>query len=301
MKIKKFITTAIIISITLTVTGCTNKTFGNSKDATTSTTESADDLNTRFNDLSEQENELISDHKDVWDKVFNLMNNDNIKSYQNMEYADLLSSTIESNKEKFTTDELKILTTDLENIHKFENEMAEIQNKLEKLDSSHHNSSDILNDIFPEFIGKDFNGNDVDNSLFANNTVTVINFWFNGCKPCIAELPKLNEVNETLKAMGGELIGINTETLDGNKSSIEEAKELLSKQGATYRNIYFDSDTEAGKLASNIMAFPTTILVDSNGKIIGETLLGGIDNQENYDKLMEQVQSVISTNSTTRE
>ena len=110
MKIKKFITTAIIISITLTVTGCTNKTFGNSKDTTTSTTESADDLNTRFNDLSEQENELISDHKDVWDKVFNLMNNDNIKSYQNMEYADLLSSTIESNKEKFTTDELKILT-----------------------------------------------------------------------------------------------------------------------------------------------------------------------------------------------
>ena len=110
MKIKKFITTAIIISITLTVTGCTNKTFGNSKDTTTSTTESADDLNTRFNDLSEQENELISDHKDVWDKVFNLMNNDNIKSYQNMEYADLLSSTIESNKEKFTTDELKIFT-----------------------------------------------------------------------------------------------------------------------------------------------------------------------------------------------
>ena len=194
MKIKKFITTAIIISITLTVTGCTNKTFGNSKDTTTSTTESADNLNTRFNDLSEQENELISDHKDVWDKVFNLMNNDNIKSYQNMEYADLLSSTIE-----FTTDELKILTTDLENIHKFENEMAEIQNKLEKLDSSHHNSSDILNDIFPEFIGKDFNGNDVDNSLFANNTVTVINFWFNGCKPCIAELPKL-KLTATVKS-----------------------------------------------------------------------------------------------------
>ncbi len=35
---------------------------------------------------------------------------------------------------------------------------------------------------------------------------------------------KLNELNETLKSMGGEVIGINTETFDGNEDAIKEAK-----------------------------------------------------------------------------
>ena len=44
------------------------------------------------------------------------------------------------------------------------------------------------------------------------------------------------------------------------------------------------------------MAFPTTILVDRNGNIVGQPLLGGIDNEENFNKLMEQIQSVIDAN-----
>ena len=145
--------------------------------------------------------------------------------------------------------------------------------------------------------GKDLEGNDVDDSIFSANAVTVVNFWFNGCKPCVAELSKLNELNETLKGMGGELIGINTETLDGNKSGIEEALKLLESQGASYRNIYFDSDTEAGRYAGNIMAFPTTILIDRNGNIVGEPFLGGIDNQDNYDQLLEQINAVVAADS----
>ena len=42
------------------------------------------------------------------------------------------------------------------------------------------------------------------------------------------------------------------------------------------------------------MAFPTTILVDRNGNIIGDPLLGGIDQQDNYDALMKQIESVIA-------
>ena len=100
--------------------------------------------------------------------------------------------------------------------------------------------------------------------------------------------------------MGGELIGINTETLDGNKSGIEEALKLLESQGASYRNIYFDSDTEAGRYAGNIMAFPTTILIDRNGNIVGEPFLGGIDNQDNYDQLLEQINAVVAADSSSK-
>ena len=64
----------------------------------------------------------------------------------------------------------------------------------------------------------------MDNSLFAGNAFTVVNFWFNGCKPCVEELDDLNALNEKVKAQGGEVIGINTETLDGNQQGIDAAK-----------------------------------------------------------------------------
>ena len=76
---------------------------------------------------------------------------------------------------------------------------------------------------FKNFSGKDFDGNSVDESLFSENAVTVVNFWFTGCKPCVAELSKLNELNDAIKSMGGEVVGINTETFDGNEAAIKEA------------------------------------------------------------------------------
>ena len=46
---------------------------------------------------------------------------------------------------------------------------------------------------------QDLDGNSVDDSLFSGNAVTVVNFWFTGCKPCVAELSALNDLNEALK------------------------------------------------------------------------------------------------------
>lgn len=122
----------------------------------------------------------------------------------------------------------------------------------------------------------------------------VVNFWFSGCKPCVEELSKLNELNETLKTMGGEVVGINTDTLDNNQDGIKEAQDILKAQGASYKNLTVASDSAIGKYASSIMAFPTTVLVDKDGNIVGEPLMGGIDDQANYDQLMEQIQSVIN-------
>lgn len=150
---------------------------------------------------------------------------------------------------------------------------------------------------FKNFSATDYDGNKVDYSLFSNNAVTVLNFWFTGCKPCVGELSKLNEMNEAIKSMGGEVVGINTETFDGNESAIKEAKKVLKSQGAKYRNLSLTSDSDAGKYASNIMAFPTTVLVDRNGNIIGEQFMGGVDDQKNYDALMKQIKAVIDADS----
>ena len=116
------------------------------------------------------------------------------------------------------------------------------------------------------------------------------------CHENSGELSKLNELNEKLKEMGGEVVGINTDTLDNNEAGIKEAKEILKAQGASYKNLTFDSNSTVGKYAGNIMAFPTTVLVDKDGNIVGEPFMGGIDDQSNYDQLMKQIQSVLDQN-----
>ena len=140
-------------------------------------------------------------------------------------------------------------------------------------------------------------GNPVDNSLFAGNAFTVVNFWFNGCKPCVEELDDLNALNEKIKAQGGEVVGINTETLDGNQQGIDAAKKLLAAKGASYRNIYFASGSEAGKFALNIMAFPTTYVFDRDGNVVGQPLLGGIDKEENLAALQKNIDAALAKDS----
>ena len=123
---------------------------------------------------------------------------------------------------------------------------------------------------FPAFTGSDLDGGSVSSDIFAENSVTVVNFWF------------------------GAVIGINTDTLGGSSDSISEAKKILEKQGALYRNLYFDdASKDAIDFANSITAFPTTYLVDRSGNIIGEPLRGSIDNEASMKMLKEQIDKII--------
>ena len=147
---------------------------------------------------------------------------------------------------------------------------------------------------FPAFTGSDLDGGSVSSDIFAENSVTVVNFWFSSCAPCVGELPELNALNEELMEKGGAVIGINTDTLGGSSDSISEAKKILEKQGALYRNLYFDdASKDAIDFANSITAFPTTYLVDRSGNIIGEPLRGSIDNEASMKMLKEQIDKII--------
>ena len=301
MKLKKVIAASLAISVLFAFTGCGNSSSTtNTKQESSSTTEtgSTDELNKKLDNLYQQENQLFADHKDAWDKVFGLMNKNTDGDAMNENYADFLASTVESNKDSFSEEEYETLSKDIETIHGIEEEIAKLEKEIAASESSDNSSSksDESTGVFQGFKGKDLDGNDVDDSLFAKNKVTVVNFWFSGCKPCVGELSKLNELNETLKEMGGEVVGINTDTLDNNEAGIKEAKEILKAQGASYKNLTFNSNSTVGKYAGNIMAFPTTVLVDKDGNIVGEPFMGGIDDQSNYDQLMKQIQSVLDQN-----
>ena len=301
MKLKKVIAASLAISVLFAFTGCGNSSSTtNTKQESSSSTEtgSTDELNKKLDDLYQQENQLFADHKDAWDKAFGLMSKNTAGDAMNENYADFLASTVESNKDSFSEEEYETLSKDIETIRGIEEEIAKLEKESAASESSDNASSksDESTGVFQGFKGKDLDGNDVDDSLFAKNKVTVVNFWFSGCKPCVGELSKLNELNEKLKEMGGEVVGINTDTLDNNEAGIKEAKEILKAQGASYKNLTFDSNSTVGKYAGNIMAFPTTVLVDKDGNIVGEPFMGGIDDQSNYDQLMKQIQSVLDQN-----
>ncbi len=148
---------------------------------------------------------------------------------------------------------------------------------------------------FPAFEGKDLDGNTVKSSdLFSGKAVTVVNFWFTTCGPCVGELGDLDALNKELSGKGGALIGINAFTLDGNEAAISDAKDVLTQSGATYQNVYFDSGSEAGKFVESIYAYPTTYVVNRSGRIMGDPIVGAITSKAQADALQAQIDKALA-------
>ena len=242
--------------------------------------------------LLAEENEILSANDALWEKVFSSMDKNVTETTISANYGDFLLSAVEKAKDQFSDEEYKTLTADAEKIRAIEEQIAALAPAEDAASSAAAQGT-----AFPKFEGSDLEGNPVDNSLFAGNAFTVVNFWFNGCKPCVEELDDLNALNEKVKAQGGEVVGINTETLDGNQQGIDAAKKLLETTGASYRNIYFASGSEAGKFALNIMAFPTTYVFDRDGNVVGQPLLGGIDKEENLAALQKNIDAALAKDS----
>ena len=257
-------------------------------------------------ELLERENALLSENAELWEKVFMEADKGMAMIEDGKNYGDFLLDTVEGAKEQFTDKEyewLKEAATEISNIENkltaLEEKYPEIMQKSMDGDMSVPGGSDMTMppddgsmQKFPAFEGKDLDGNTVkSDELFSGNAVTVVNFWFTTCNPCVGELAELDALNKELAEKGGSLIGINTFTLDGDEAAISEAKDVLAKKGATYQNVYFDSDGEAGKFTTNIFAYPTTYVVDRSGNIVGEPIVGAITEKkqaETLQKLIEQ-------------
>ena len=259
-----------------------------------------------YNELMAQENALLSEKTELWEKVFMAADKGMTIQEDGKNYGDFLLKTIEDAKEEFSDEEYEWLKESATEISNIENKLTELEEKYPEImqkstdgDMSMPAGSDTSTppddgsmQKFPAFEGKDLDGNTVkSDELFSANAVTVVNFWFTTCNPCVGELAELDALNKELAEKGGSLIGVNTFTLDGDEAAISEAKDVLAKKGATYQNVYFDSDGEAGKFTTNIFAYPTTYVVDRNGNIVGEPIVGAITEKkqaETLQKLIEQ-------------
>ena len=257
--------------------------------------------------LLEQENAILSQNSALWEKVFLSANKNMTMIEDGGNYGDFLLKTIDGAKDQFKSDELKLLNEGAELIREIEGKLTILEQKFPGCGNKPSDGdmsvpaengkpiekSDLTK--FPAFDGKDLAGNEVKSStLFGENTVTVVNFWFTTCSPCVGELAELEALNKQLAEKGGAVVGINSFTLDGDKTAIAEAKDILTKKGVSYKNIWFDSKSEAGKLASGLYSYPTTYVVDKNGNIVGEPIVGAITGQKQAQTLQKLIDQAIA-------
>lgn len=257
--------------------------------------------------LMQQETAILSENSSLWEKVFMSADKGMAMIKDGGNYGDFLLTTIESSKDQFTDDELKLLKDGAEQIREIEDKLTVLEQKFPDCgkkpsegdmsvpaeNGKPKENSDLMK--FPSFEGKDLDGNEAKSStLFAGNTVTVVNFWFTTCNPCVGELSDLEALNKSLSEKGGEVVGINSFTLDGDKTAISEAKDVLAKKGASYKNIWFESNSEAGKFTSGLYSYPTTYVVDKNGNIVGDPITGAITGKKQSEKLNELIDQAIA-------
>ena len=260
-------------------------------------------------ELMAEETAIFSENTALWEKVFMEADKGMAMVEDGKNYGEFLLDTIEGAKDQFTASERRLLRGEAKKIRDIESALTMLEEKYPEImqesidgDMSVPAGSDMSMapddgsmQKFPAFEGKDLDGNPVkSDELFSANAVTVVNFWFTTCNPCVGELAELDALNKELAQKGGALIGVNTFTLDGNEAAISEAKDVLAKKGATYQNVYFPSDGEAGKFTTNIFAYPTTYVVDRSGNIVGEPIVGAITEKKQAETLQKLIDQALA-------
>ena len=314
MKTTKLLTVLMILALIFSLSACGAADKNNDDDMgaeiaqlLAAEPENLEEAAELYKKLMQQENAILTENKELWEKVFKLADKGTPMIEDGTNYGDFLLKTIDSAEDKFSKKELKTLRDGAEKIREIEGRLTVLEQKypecaVRALDSDMsvpakegkpEKESDLMK--FPAFEGKDLDGGKVKSDrLFSGNSVTVVNFWFTTCSPCVGELGELDKLNRQLAEKGGAVVGVNTFTLDGDKTAISEAKEILEKKKASYRNIWFASDSEAGKFTSGIYSYPTTYVVDGNGNIVGEPIVGAITGKKQAEKLQELIDQAIA-------
>ena len=316
MNAKKLVTLLLVAVLALSLAACGTENndkmgdMGGNGSAMTGEPKNAEEALAMHKELMAQEKALLSEKTELWEKVFMVADKGMTMQEDGKNYGNFLLKTIEDAKEEFSDEEyawLKETATEISNI---ENKLTALEEKYPEIMQksmdgdmsmpSDQNGAGKMADQgsmqkFPAFEGKDLDGNTVkSDELFSGNAVTVVNFWFTTCNPCVGELSELDALNKELAEKGGALIGVNTFTLDGDKAAIADAKDVLAKKGATYQNIYFGSGGDAGKFVENVFAYPTTYVVDRNGNIVGDPIVGAVTGKTQAEALQAQIDKALA-------
>ena len=260
-------------------------------------------------ELMAEETAIFSENTALWEKVFMEADKGMAMVEDGKNYGEFLLDTIKAAKDQFTASERRLLRGEAKKIRDIESALTMLEEKYPEVAQMSMDSDmsmpagddmsmapdDGSMQKFPAFEGKDLDGNTVkSDELFSGNAVTVVNFWFTTCNPCVGELSELESLHQELTKKCGGVVGINSFTLGGDEAAISEAKSVLSKKGVTYPNVYFPAQGEAGKFVENVFAYPTTYVVDRSGNIVGEPIVGAITEKKQAETLQKLIDQALA-------
>lgn len=144
-----------------------------------------------------------------------------------------------------------------------------------------------------EFTSITLDGEEIDQSVFAANDVTMVNFWATYCGPCINEMPDLAEILKERQDKGFNIIGVVTDVQNTDEGmqeyAAEEAHKIIDQTGANYTHLLLSSDIITNMVEPySINSIPTTFFVDSNGKVIDGPHIGSLS-KSGWDKIIDDV------------
>ena len=124
-----------------------------------------------------------------------------------------------------------------------------------------------------KFETTDLDGNPVtSDEIYANNKITMFNYWGTWCPPCVGELAELAGIDAQLRKMGCGVVGILQDA--GKEGGIEAAKALIAENGIEYLNLV--PRPGMGNILDAVASFPTTFFVDATGTVVGKAIFGAL-------------------------
>ena len=129
------------------------------------------------------------------------------------------------------------------------------------------------------------NGGTLDQSVFSDHKLVMVNYWATWCGPCVGEIPDLVKINNAYADKGFTIIGVLT-----GDDDIKGAQTYMESENMTYPVVL--PEAFFGDQAAGIYAIPTTMFFDSTGKQVGDTIVGAmsyVDWASTIDEKLEQV------------
>ena len=149
--------------------------------------------------------------------------------------------------------------------------------------------------MLPNFTAKDQDGNPYSNEDIAKNDATVINLWFTGCSACIEEMDEVNDLADELKKEDGvDFVSMCTD-VNYDESTKEAYERIIKDKKPTYKALAVDYEGDMKEYLEGIFVYPTTIVVDKNGNIIGDPIEGTLVSEDQQAKLKENIKMAIES------
>lgn len=148
--------------------------------------------------------------------------------------------------------------------------------------------------VFGDFASQTLAGEAVDQSIFGEADLTMVNIWGTFCGPCINEMPDLGEISREYADKGVQIVGMVSDVVlppDGSEPDTSTAAEIVEATSADYTHILLSEDLYYGYMGE-VQVVPTTVFVDKNGEEVG--VYTGSKSKEDWVSIIEEMLGKVS-------